>query len=122
MIMGLSMDKVVVCFGLISLAHSAYSAAQHRAYLRLTEQSFTSLPLDVLVQCFVSFVLTCYGIVRVVGKFKEINSATELEKRSWETMSNRPAFYCFNHRGKSLYRNCEEEDAQLQQRSFLKNS
>ena len=101
------MDKLLVCVGLVTLAHSAYSAAQHRVYLRLTEQDFSSLPADILLQCVAGLVLTCYGIVRVVGQFREINAAAELEKRTWETLSNRPAFYMFNHRGKALYSNVD---------------
>jgi hypothetical protein len=119
--MAFSFDKLVVCFGLITLAHSAYSAAQHRTYLRLTEQDFTSLPVDILLQCLGGLVITCYGIVRVVGKFKEINAASELEKRSWETLSNRPAFYCFNHRGKSLYSSCADTPSP-RNRTLLENS
>ena len=102
--MGYGPDKLFVCIGLVALAHAAYSAAQHRSYLRLTEQEFTTLPIDVLLQSIAGLVITCYGIVRVVGEFREIKASADLEKKSWDTMSNRPSFYSFNHRGTRLFR------------------
>lgn len=101
--MSFSADKFFVVVGLMMLAHAAYSAAQHRGYLRLTEQEFTTLPLDILIQCLAALIFTCYGIVRVVGEFKEIKASAELEKKTWETLCNRPAFYTFNHRGRALF-------------------
>ncbi|KAK2180450.1 hypothetical protein NP493_442g00041 [Ridgeia piscesae] len=98
--MGFCTDKWFVFLGFIALAHAGYSAAQYRAYLRLIEQEFVSLPTDILLQCLVGLVITCYGIVKVVGDFKEIKAVAELQQRTWETLSNRPSFYSFNHRGK----------------------
>ena len=99
-----SSDKFIVIVGLIALAHAAYSAAQHRSYLRLTEQEFTSLPSDVLLQSVLALMVTCYGIVKVVGEFREIKAASDLHTKTWETVANRSSFYTFNHRGKMLYR------------------
>lgn len=38
----------------------------------------------------------------MVGDFKEIRAAVDLQGKSWETLSNIPSFYTFNHRGKTL--------------------
>lgn len=95
-------DKFIVAFGLLALLHAAYSAAQHRSYLRLTEQEFTTLPADVAVQTLAGLLVACYGIVRVVGRFREIRAVSDLEGRTWESMSSHVAFYSFNHRGKYL--------------------
>jgi hypothetical protein len=95
-------DKFLVAVGLLALAHAAYSAAQHRVYLRLTEQEFTILPADVTVQTLGGLLIACYGIVRVVGRFREIRTITDLEGRTWDSMSTHVAFYSFNHRGKYL--------------------
>lgn len=92
----------LVFFGLVSLFHAAYSAAQHRAYLRITEQEFTSLPLDIMIQGIVSLFLTMYGVMSIAGEFKEIRATVELESKSWETLRNLPSFYVFNHRGRAL--------------------
>lgn len=94
----------LVFFGLVSLFHAAYSAAQHRAYLRITEQEFTSLPLDIMIQGIVSLFLTMYGVMSIAGEFKEIRATVELESKSWETLRNLPSFYVFNHRGRALSR------------------
>jgi len=101
--MGNSFDKAFVIAGLLALLHAAYSAAQHRAYLRLTEQEFTTLPTDILIQTLGGLVLTCYGIVKVVGEFREIKAAADLEKKTWGNVCNRPSFYTFQHRGKALF-------------------
>ena len=102
--MAYSIDKLFVCLGLLSLAHAAYSAAQHRAYIRLTEQEFTNLPADIFLQSLAGLLITCYGIVKVVGEFREIKAAAEPEKKSWDLLSNRPSFYTFQHRGRMLFR------------------
>ena len=102
--MGFTPDKLFVFAGLITLLHAAYSAAQHRSYLRLTEQEFTFLPADILIQCLAGLMITCYGIVRVVGEFREIKTASDMESKTWETLSNRPSFYAFSHRGRQLFR------------------
>ncbi|XP_054768542.2 ER membrane protein complex subunit 5-like [Lytechinus pictus] len=98
-----SSSHFVVLFGIIGLAHASYSAAQHRSYLRLTEQEFTRLPTDIFVQCIVSLLVTCYGVINIAGKFREIRATVELESRSMDTLCNRPSFYCFSHRGQVLH-------------------
>ena len=42
--------KVFVAVGLLCILHAAYSAAQHRTYLRLTKTEFLALPLDIAIQ------------------------------------------------------------------------
>ena len=36
------------------------------------------------------------------GEFREIRASVELSAKSWETLSNRPSFYVYNHRGKAF--------------------
>lgn len=43
-----------------------------------------------------------YGVLHVAGDFKEIKASADLENKSWETFSNIPSFYMFNHRGKAF--------------------
>ncbi|PSN55542.1 Membrane magnesium transporter 1 [Blattella germanica] len=94
--------KFLLLSGLLSLFHAAYSAAQHRSYLRITEQKFVSLPVDILIQGIVSLFVAMYGIMYIAGEFKEIRATVDLENKSWETARNIPSFYIFNHRGKAL--------------------
>lgn len=46
-----------------------------------------------------------YGVMYVAGDFKEIKASADLENKSWETFSNVPSFYIFNHRGKVFSHN-----------------
>jgi len=66
--------KLILTTGLIGLCHAAYSATQHRNYLRLIENEFTQLPSDILIQTVVSLLLCCYGIIGLSTKFKPIFS------------------------------------------------
>ncbi|KAK5984492.1 hypothetical protein GCK32_002696 [Trichostrongylus colubriformis] len=66
--------NVITLVSLLSLLHCAYSAAQHRSYLRLTEQPFVSLPADVLAQTLISLVALIYGASHVAGAFQHIKS------------------------------------------------
>uniref|UniRef100_A0A336K0A1 Membrane magnesium transporter n=1 Tax=Culicoides sonorensis TaxID=179676 RepID=A0A336K0A1_CULSO len=92
--------KFLLLIGLSSLFHTTYSAAQHRAYVRITEQEFQSLPLDIIVQALISLILVILSILQTIGKFKEIRT---VQTKSWETITNLSSFYTFNHRGKSLF-------------------
>jgi hypothetical protein len=97
------MSKYLVIIGLTSLLHAAYSAAQHRSYLRLAEQEFDGLlPFDVILQALVSLMVAMVGIVSVCGQFKEIRALDDLKDKSLDTIQNRPNFYIFNHRGRLL--------------------
>jgi hypothetical protein len=95
--------RFILSVGFLSLFHVAYSAAQHRSYLRLNELDFTHLPLDIVIQACISLFVIMYGVMNMAGDFKEIKASAELENRSWETFRNIPAFYTFNHRGKLLF-------------------
>jgi hypothetical protein len=97
------MSKALVIIGLLSLTHAAFSAAQHRSYLRLVEQEFSGfLPVDILVQTVVSLIITMIGVVNSSGSFKEIRALDDSKYKSMETIVNRPSFYTFNHRGRLL--------------------
>ncbi|KAF4531889.1 hypothetical protein B566_EDAN000918 [Ephemera danica] len=100
--MASAMYKFILIVGFLFLFHSAYSAAQHRTYLRLTEQEFDALPIDILTQGIISMFVAMYGVLHIAGEFKEIRATVELEDKSWETLRNNPSFYVFNHRGKAL--------------------
>eukprot|EP00112_Aurelia_sp_Birch-Aquarium-sp1_P012268 Seg258.3 transcript_id=Seg258.3/GoldUCD/mRNA.D3Y31 product="Membrane magnesium transporter 1-B" protein_id=Seg258.3/GoldUCD/D3Y31 len=96
-------SKSLVSFGILSLIHAGYSAVQFKTYLKLTEEEFVTLPVDIIVQVMFSLLISIFGIVRVAGELKDIHSAAELAHRSWETFGNRPSFYSFNHRGRIMF-------------------
>ena len=105
------MGKILLAIGLAGLCHAAYSATQHRNYLRLTESindfSSTSsshlLPIDILVQTLVCLLLCCCGVISIAAKFKPIQITSEWENKVWDNIGNRTSFYSFNHRGKLLF-------------------
>lgn len=92
--------KISLCFGFVLLLHAAYSSAQHRTYLRITEQDFKSLPLDIILQAILSLTVLIFSTLQIVGNLKEIRT---VQNKSWETLMNFQSFYTFNHRGKALY-------------------
>ncbi|XP_063529961.1 ER membrane protein complex subunit 5 [Cydia strobilella] len=100
--MSSSFNKMIIIVGFISLFHSAFSAAQHRSYLRITAQEFTGLPLDIVVQAVTSLFAVMWGVLNVAGNLREIHAAAELNTIKWDTQRNLPSFYIFNHRGKAL--------------------
>ena len=103
MVAGGSVSRVLVIVGLLSLLHAAFSAAQHRSFLRLMDQGFGGLlPLDILLQTVLSLLLTMAGVVGRNSDFKEIRALDDSKYKSIETMTNRQSFYMFNHRGRLL--------------------
>ncbi|CAM4613782.1 hypothetical protein R3I94_013659 [Phoxinus phoxinus] len=107
--MASSFWKGVVGVGLFALAHAAFSAAQHRSYMRLTEKENETLPIDIVLQTLLSFVITCYGIVHISGEFKDMDASSELKNKTFDTLRNHPSFYLFNHRGRVLFCAPEQE-------------
>ncbi|KAK0179641.1 hypothetical protein PV327_005378 [Microctonus hyperodae] len=97
--------KFITFIGFVSILHAAYSAVQHRSYLRIVEGEFTTLPVDILIQGIVSLFIVMYGVLFIAGDFKEIRAVVDLECKTWESTRNLPSFQIFHHRGKSLSRN-----------------
>ncbi|XP_044538652.1 ER membrane protein complex subunit 5 [Gracilinanus agilis] len=96
--------KWLVGLGLIILSHSAFSVAQHRTYMRLTEKEGEALPRDIILQTLLAFLITLYGIVQSAGDFRELDATLELENRTSDSLRNHPSFCIFNHRGRVLFR------------------
>ncbi|WKX96369.1 hypothetical protein Q1695_012652 [Nippostrongylus brasiliensis] len=99
--MSKTLYNVITLVSLLSLLHCAYSAAQHRSYLRLTEQPFISLPPDVLAQTLISLVALIYGASHVAGAFQHIKSDPNRD-RSWDEAGSCMSFITFEHRGKAM--------------------
>lgn len=58
--------------------------------------------LQIFIQALLSLYVVMYGVLYVAGDFREIRASADLENKSWETFSNIPSFYVFNHRGRML--------------------
>ncbi|XP_075429314.1 ER membrane protein complex subunit 5 [Ascaphus truei] len=120
--MASSMWKGLVGIGLFALAHAAFSAAQHRSYMRLTEKEDETLPIDIVLQTLLAFVLTCYGIAHIAGEFKDMDATSELKNKTFDTLRNHPSFYVFNHRGRVLFQSPDSEDSSSNQSTFTSNA
>merc|ERR1712243_291899 len=81
----------LVCIGILSLFHAAYSTVQYRTYLKLIEEDFLQVPIDITLQVLISVIMAVVGIVQIAGELKDIHAATELASKSWETLGNRPS-------------------------------
>lgn len=57
---------------------------------------------QIIFQAIASLFLIIYSLLQIVGDFKEIRATIDLQAKSWETLSNVPSFYVFNHRGRTL--------------------
>ena len=84
-----------------TLFHAAYSVAEWRSLTRSSDG--LPIPLDITVQTCFGLFLAMVSVLYIAGEFREIRASVELSAKSWETMSNRPSFYVYNHRGKSLH-------------------
>ena len=82
------------------LFHAAYSVTEWRSLTRNSEG--LSLPLDITIQTVVGLTLAMISVLNLAGEFREIRASVELSAKSWETLSNRPSFYTYNHRGKAF--------------------
>ena len=101
------LQKVLLVLGFSSLVHSAFSAAQYRSFLRVSEQNFTgTLPADIIVQAVLSLLLTMYSVVSVSGQFKVIYADDGFSKQRHDQVfaTQQKSFLVFNHRGRILTR------------------
>ncbi|KAK0406843.1 hypothetical protein QR680_018840 [Steinernema hermaphroditum] len=86
--------KFICIASLLSLLHCAYSAAQHRFYLRLIEEPFTRLPIDIVLQTLVSLIVLVYSASYVAGEFRPIRGDHLSSKKSWDTrLSSSPQYF-----------------------------
>ena len=116
------LSKTFLLVGLCSLVHAAFSAAQYRSYLRVSEQPFTgSLPVDIILQTVFSLLVTIASLVGVqCGHFKVIQADNDFAKKRYDQVfGTQNSFFNFNHRGRLLCsvnaQRSEHEPQSLQQ-------
>ncbi|GMS84981.1 hypothetical protein PENTCL1PPCAC_7156, partial [Pristionchus entomophagus] len=96
------LHKVIAAVSFAALLHAAYSAAQHRLYLRLTEQPFTALPADIVAQTLASLIFLCWACTHVAGAFQPIRADIANGRRRWDDVGSCLSFVTFEHRAKAL--------------------
>ncbi len=78
-----------------------------------------SIPLDITIQTLVGLFLAMVAVLNIAGDFREIRASVELSAKSWETAGNRPSFYVYNHRGRSLHPEYDPAVAYPNKRSLM---
>ncbi|CAB3405525.1 unnamed protein product [Caenorhabditis bovis] len=102
--MSKNLHSFITVAALLSLLHCAYSAAQHRFYLRLTEQQFSQLPLDVVAQTLISLIALIYGTSFIANPFQFIKKDQHHDRTCDEAL-NCPSFITFDNRIKAISSN-----------------
>ena len=90
--------------GILIILHAGYSFVQHKQlaeYAGLDALKGT-IPVDVLLEIVLGFVVALYGALANAGTFQPIAYATHVNARSWDDSFNQESFRLFNHRGKFL--------------------
>ncbi|XP_022144662.1 membrane magnesium transporter [Momordica charantia] len=89
---------VVGVFGVLILAHAAYSTIQYRNLLKIMQEEFSAPPVNVAIELIIGLVLSMWAALTVPGKFLSINPDSE-ENRIVSLPANSD-FMVFNHRGR----------------------
>nr|CAH8876474.1 unnamed protein product [Trichobilharzia regenti] len=76
-----SASRAALVVGLCGLVQAAFSAAQHRSYIHLTGQEYSSLLIHILVQTVLSFIVVCISLVGLAGNLREIEAAAEFREK-----------------------------------------
>lgn len=107
--MAKTLRNILLVVGFLFLVHGAISAAQHRSFVRLTQQEVHSLPIDITIQTFIGFAIASWGILLAAGELKSILVNADIKKTTFDSVGNRPSYYIFDHRGKALSNNLKRD-------------
>ncbi len=79
------MHKALLFVAMAILLHASYSTTEWRQHARKTEEKlFGSIPLDIVIETFLGFLLAMVSVLKIAGEFKEIRASVELSQKSWE--------------------------------------
>ncbi|KAL5579181.1 hypothetical protein UlMin_011623 [Ulmus minor] len=65
----MGVDFTVSVFGVLILAHAASSTVQYRGLLKITEEEFSGLPMDVMVELILGSIFCMWAARTIPGKF-----------------------------------------------------
>ncbi|XP_024533318.1 membrane magnesium transporter [Selaginella moellendorffii] len=91
-------DLAIGVLGVLLLAHAAHSTIQYRAALKIKEEEFSRVSVQILVEVLVSSALCLWAALSVPGTFLEILPDSKHD-RILQLPENLD-FMIFNHRGK----------------------
>jgi len=104
-----SFSRFCIFFGILLLFHSGYSAVQHKTYIKLTEQPFVGLPLDITIECIIGTVLCVIGGVFTLDSPQSIQVVNEFSNKTFDDLNTRQDFIIFQHRGRSFLQHYLQE-------------
>ncbi|XP_010558170.1 PREDICTED: membrane magnesium transporter [Tarenaya hassleriana] len=84
-------------FGVLILAHAAYSTIQYRGLLKIMEEEFSGPPMNVVLELIIGLILCMWAALTVPGKFLSIHP--DSEENRVVSLSDNLDFMIFNHRG-----------------------
>ncbi|OAD70642.1 hypothetical protein PHYBLDRAFT_182451 [Phycomyces blakesleeanus NRRL 1555(-)] len=92
------LGRLIGLIGTLFLAHAAYSTYEHLAYLKAVDQASIDIPIEIIVECLVSAIVTLIGVLLSADSFKNILMEAEIAKQTIDKIDTRPSFITFNHR------------------------
>lgn len=98
--MGSRLGGVSALLGFGMLLHATYAVSTYRDFLKLTQEEFTALPLNVVLEVACGVVICCLGATLLSGSLKPIY--LEQGPQSVDCGSVRPDFMCFSTRAKAI--------------------
>ncbi|KAG8682223.1 hypothetical protein FRC12_009939 [Ceratobasidium sp. 428] len=102
--MGPTAGKGMIVASILGLLHAAYSAYEHLSLLKaLDRPTPNTLPVDIIIECFVAMALFVVGATIDAPAFKENSWASEMRTRKIGDVDSRLGFASFNHRGRLLF-------------------
>eukprot|EP00041_Stephanoeca_diplocostata_P023717 m.588405 g.588405 ORF g.588405 m.588405 type:complete len:117 (+) comp22364_c0_seq5:269-619(+) len=97
-------STILLWLGVLGLMHSAYSVTEYRHNIKLQSEEFSGLPTDILLECFVSFVMALYAVVAIkVSELLPIDAVFNLNQKTPDEVFVTPSFHTFRHRGRFLF-------------------
>ncbi|XP_019853098.1 PREDICTED: membrane magnesium transporter 1-like [Amphimedon queenslandica] len=97
-----SLSRIIFCIGALFLFHSGYSAVQHKSFLKLAEMDYSSLPIDITVECLLGSLLCCVAVLEGMSQYRDFRLTSELYSKKLDGVYNKQNFMIFNHRGSAL--------------------
>ncbi|KAJ9184322.1 hypothetical protein P3X46_004056 [Hevea brasiliensis] len=89
---------LIGAFGVLILAHAAFSTIQYRGLLKILEEEFSGPPVNVIVELLLALSFCMWAALTAAGKFLSVHHHSE-ENRIVSLPANMD-FLIFNHRGK----------------------
>lgn len=93
-----AIHKMGVIASLLLMVHATLCAIQHRSYLKSTQESFTTPPFEIIIQCLVATLGGIWGVLGLKGGMVPIRTTEALSKQTMDALLPGLDFMHFNTR------------------------